>query len=54
LRDQEAGWLVSLWDDPILWGSRDDFLANGQHRVCALKTSGADCGPIVLLDAEQT
>jgi hypothetical protein len=37
--DQPAWALISLVADPILWNGSDQ-LANGQHRVCAMKLAG--------------
>jgi hypothetical protein len=45
--DDETAWaLISLVADPILWGGGDE-VANGQHRVCAMKLAGASRCPHV-------
>lgn len=33
--------LYFLIHDPIVWGGRSHRVTNGQHRICAIRTSGA-------------
>ena len=42
LEDRDQLALCFLFHDPISWGFGAPELANGQHRVCALKMSRAD------------
>jgi hypothetical protein len=37
----EGKWCASLFRDPIIWPSGHSSVANGQHRSCALRASGA-------------
>ncbi len=40
LSRSERSWLHSLIEDPIAWRPGADEIANGQHRVCALRAAG--------------
>lgn len=42
LGEEDESALRGLFWDPIHWGFGADGLDNGQHRVCALKMSGAE------------
>ena len=42
LSDKDELELLCLFADPICWGLGAHELSNGQHRVCALKKSGAE------------
>jgi hypothetical protein len=33
--------LYGLFVDPIVWGGKSDSVTNGQHRICAIRASGA-------------
>jgi hypothetical protein len=37
--DREA--LYGLFVDPIVWGRGNESVTNGQHRICAIRASGA-------------
>lgn len=47
----EGRWCASLFRDPIVWPSKHSSVANGQHRSCALRASGA---PLCVVDVEDT
>jgi hypothetical protein len=42
LSEEDGRALWSLFTDPIIWSFDSPELANGQHRVCALKLAWAD------------
>jgi hypothetical protein len=48
LASREKGWLISLFDDPILVGGGS--YTNGQHRGCALRFSGSERAAIHIDD----
>ena len=48
LDQQSALWFVSLFHDPIAWGRGQEELANGQHRLCALRATGSWWCPVDL------
>jgi len=37
----DAAWLASLFWDPIVWRDGQSTVTNGQHRLCAIRASGA-------------
>jgi hypothetical protein len=41
LPKRERDQLWWLFHDPIIWGGEADTVTNGQHRICAIRASGA-------------
>ncbi len=41
LSRQDSRELYWLFHDPIAWGGEAPYVTNGQHRICAIRASGA-------------
>ena len=41
LEEQDRLHLYLLFHEPIVWGGKAPYVTNGQHRICAIRASGA-------------
>lgn len=46
LTESDRSWLYWLFADPIMWDDGDSIVANGQHRICALRAASVELCPV--------